>query len=236
MFGMIRIFPFFLVFMLGCGTGPHSRVMDLVGAQAFERQQAGLETMAWPPLQLKKIGLMVHSDSTGPSAAPAISSAHLATLTNRTEVFMAEQCSLSDFVPMTFPAATNREQIQQELISQGQRHEVSHLVLVVLSSREHSGPVALGEERMMTQMHGIAIENTALAEVVLVRLSDFTVMSYISGLATEVLEQLDAPIGDVPSSKVESLEILRAQAGQQALDHALDRRNLLEEIIGACPR
>ena len=138
MFGMIRIFPFFLMFMLGCGTGPSSRVMDLVGEQAFERQQAGRGTMAWSPLKLKKIGLVVHSDSTGPDAAPAISSTHLATLTNRTEVFMAEQCSLSDFVPMTFPSATNREQIQQELISQGQSHGVSHIVIVVLSSREHS--------------------------------------------------------------------------------------------------
>ncbi len=219
---MIRIFPFFLVFMLGCGTGPHSRAIDLIGEQAFLPQQTVPEIGAWSSQKLKKIGLVVHSDSTGPSAAPAISSTHLTTLTNRTEVFMAEHCSLSDFVPIPFPSATNQEQIQQELISRGQSHGVSRIVLVVLSSRENSGPVTLGEERMMTQMHGMVIENTALAEVVLVRLSDFAVMSYISGWTTEVLEQLDAPIGDVPTSKVESLEILRAQAGQQALDHALD--------------
>ena len=120
-----------------------------------------------------------------------------------------------------FPSSTQQPQIRQELIANGLEKGFSHLLLVVLSSRELSGPVTLGEERMMTQMSGTVIENTALAEVALLRLADYVMTFVIASSATETLELLDAPIGKGQPTPEQSLEILRAQAGQQALDRSL---------------
>ena len=74
----------------------------------------------------------------------------------------------------------------------------------------------------MTQMSGTTFENMALAEVVLLDLADYAVTFALPGSATETLEILDAPIGDGQPSREQSLEILRAQAGQQALDRSLN--------------
>lgn len=165
---------------------------------------------------------MVHSDTTGPGAAPAISLAFLETLSRRTEEFLTQHCLVSSVVPITLPSSTQPAQLQQELISRGQEHGISHILLVILSSREYSGPVTLGEERMMTQMSGTTFENMALAEVALLDLADYAVAFDLAGAATETLEVLDVPIGEGRPSRAESLDILRAQAGQQALDKSLN--------------
>jgi len=49
-------------------------------------------------------------------------------------------------------------------------------------------------------------------------------------LGTESLEQLDAPLGTNRPSAREARDVLRARAGQQALDRALER------IGSACQR
>jgi hypothetical protein len=74
----------------------------------------------------------------------------------------------------------------------------------------------------MTQMSGTTFENMALAEVVLLDLAEYVVTFDLAGAATETLEVLDAPIGEGRTSRAESLDILRAQAGQQALDKSLN--------------
>jgi hypothetical protein len=133
-----------------------------------------------------------------------------------------QECGVSSVVPIALPSSTQYAQVQQGLISRGQEHGISHLLLVILSSREYSGPVTLGEERMMTQMSGTTFENMALAEVVLLDLAEYVVTFDLAGAATETLEVLDAPIGEGRTSRAESLDILRAQAGQQALDRSLN--------------
>jgi len=211
------VFLFLLLFVGGCGEGPQPRLGSLMGTQIYQNQQPD---PVWP--QLQRIGLAVHSDPTGPGAAPAISPAFLETLNRRTEEFLTQQCGVSSVVPIALPSSTQPAQVQQELISGGQEHGISHLLLVILSSREYAGPVTLGEDRMMTQMSGTTFENMALAEVVLLDLADYAVMFDLPGSATETLEILDAPIGEGMPSRAESLDILRAQAGQQSLDKSLN--------------
>lgn len=75
---------------------------------------------------------------------------------------------------------------------------------------------------MMNQMGGMVIENSAIAEVGILRLSDFQMVYWTQGAASEVLEQLDVPIGKNRPSPMEARDMLRARAGQQALDRALE--------------
>ncbi len=215
-FARLWVFLFPLLFFVGCGEGPHPRLSTIFGAQASQQLQPD---PGWP--QLERVGLVVHSDTTGPGAAPSISQPFLETLGRRSEEFLVQRCVVSSVVPITFPSSTPHAQIRRELIARGKEHGLSHLLLVVLSSRESSGPVTLGEERMMTQMRGTAVENTALSEVALLRLADYVVIFDLPGLATETLELLDAPIGNDQPTRKESLDILRAQAAQQALDRSL---------------
>ena len=216
-----RLWLVICVILVGCVEGPHPRLSALFGTQIYQHQQPD---PVWP--QLQQIGLVVHSDTTGPGAAPAISPAFLETLRRRTEEFLTKRCMISSVVPIAFPSSTQPAQLQQELIARGQEHGISHLLLVILSSREYAGPVTLGEDRMMTQMSGTTFENMALAEVALLDLADYAVTFDLPGSATETLEILDAPIGEGLPSRAESLDILRAQAGQQALDRSL---NILEK-------
>ena len=208
------VFPVLVFVLVGCGDGPHPRLGSLMGTQEYQQPHP-----LWP--QLQRIGLVVHSDTTGPGAAPSISLPFLETLSRRTEEFLTRRCGLSSVVPIEFPSLTGQGQIREEFISRGQELGISHLLLVVLSGREYSGPVTLGEERMMTQMSGTVVENTALAEVALLRLADYAVPLHLSGSATDALELLDVPIGKGQTTREQSLEILRAQAGQQALDRSL---------------
>jgi len=206
------------VILVGCVEGPQPRLNALFGTQIYHHQQPD---PVWP--QLQRIGLVVYSDTSGPNAAPAISPAFLETLNRRTEEFLTQRCGVVSVVPIALPSLTQPARLQQELISRGQEHGISHLLLVILSSREYSGPVTLGEARMMTQMSGTTFENMALAEVVLLDLADYAMTFDLAGSATETLEVLDAPIGEGQLSPAESLDILRAQAGQQALDKSLNR-------------
>ncbi len=212
----VRLWILPCVVLAGCVEGPHPRLNALFGTQIHQQSDP-----VWP--QLERIGLVVYSDTSGPDAAPAISPAFLETLSRRTEEFLTQQCGVSSVVPIALPSSTQPAQVQQELILRGQEHGISYFLLVILSSREYSGPVTLGEERMMTQMSGTTFENMALAEVALLGIADYAVTFNLPGSATETLEVLEAPIGKGRTSRVESLDILRAQAGQQALDKSLNK-------------
>ena len=210
-------FLLMLSFLVGCGTGPPSRLSVLLGTEVSQHPQSDPVWRAG-----ERVGLAVHSDSTGLEAAPQISPSFLETLSRRAEKFLTQRCGVSSVALMAFPSFTQPAQIRQELISRGPEHGISHMLFVVFSSQEHSGPVTLGEERMMTQIKGVGIENTALAEVALLRLSDYVLTFRVVGSATETLEILDAPIGNEQPAGEQSLEILRAQAAQQALDRSLN--------------
>ena len=56
--------------LVGCGAGSTPRMIDLVGKDAFPSRDLLSEDNEWKVAS--KIGLMVHSDATAPTAAPAI--------------------------------------------------------------------------------------------------------------------------------------------------------------------
>jgi hypothetical protein len=53
--------------------------------------------------------------------------------------------------------------------------------MVLFSSREKAGPEKIGEATMMTQMSGTVIENSAMAEVGILRVSDFKMVFWAPG-------------------------------------------------------
>ena len=213
---MSRVILCLFLSLLGCGDGPQSRWSALIGAPMLGLQQP---SPMWP--QPQRIGLVVHADTTKIEAAPSISQPFLQTLGRRTEKILHERCRVSSVVPIDFPSSNQHAQIRQELMARGQENEISHLLLVIFSGQEHSAPVTLGEETMMTQMTGTVFENTTQVELALLDLAEYSMAFTIPASATETLEWLDAPIGSGRPTLDESLKILRAQAGQQALDRSL---------------
>lgn len=212
--------------LAGCGAGPTPRLIDLVGEEAFVDRELLPVNDEW--MQMSSIGLVVHSDATGTNAAPPILSGYLETLARRTEEFLRQRCSFREILPV--PPLSWPVNVSQELKIQGQRLQVPYEMVVLFSSRERAGPQKIGEATMMTQMSGTVIENSALAEVGILRVSDFKMVFWAEGLATESLEQLDVPIGANRPSAPDARGILRARAGQQALDRAL------EHLGSACQR
>ncbi len=208
-----------LVSMLtGCGAGSTPRLIDLVGKEAFKSQELSHKNGEWP--RVPTIGLVVHADDTGQNAAPVIIAEYLGTLTRRTEDFLRQRCSFQNIV--TVPQLSQPVNLSQELKVQGQHLRVPYEMVVVFSSRENTAPVKIGEATMMNQMGGMVIENSALAEVGILRLSDFQMVYWTQGWGSEILEQLDVPIGKNRPSAMEARNMLRARAGQQALDRALE--------------
>jgi hypothetical protein len=213
------LFMWFLGYSLaGCGGGPTPRLLDLVGKDVVPPREFRPENDEW--MRASQIGLVVHSDATAPNAAPAIIPEYLQTLTRRTEEFLRQRCSFQEIV--TVPPLSKPVNLSQDLKIQGQRLQVPYEMVVLFSSREQAGPEKIGEATMMTQMGGTVIENSAMAEGGILRASDFTMVFWASGLATENLEQLNVPIGTNRPRTVDAHDILRARAGQQALDRALE--------------
>jgi len=163
---------------------------------------------------------VVHADATARNAAPAIISEYLETLTRRTEEFLRQRCSFQEIAIV--PSLSNSGNFSQELNVQRQRLHVPYEIVILFSSRETVGPEKIGEATMMTQMSGTVIENSALAEVGIFRVSDSRLVFYASGLGIESLEQLDVPMGKNRPSSANARDLLRARSGQQALDHALE--------------
>ena len=208
----------FTSLLVGCGAGPTSRMIDLVGEDAFAHGGRPFQNDEW--WQQSTIGLVVYSDATGQNAAPAIISEYLETLTRRTEEFLKQHCAFHEIV--TVPPLSNPVNLAQELKVQGQRLRVPYEIVVVFSSREQAGPEKIGQATMMTQMNGTVIENSSLAEVGVLQVSDFHMVFRTVGWGTDSLEQLDVPIGSNRPSPIDARDILRAQAGQRALDRALE--------------
>ncbi len=210
--------------MAGCGGGPPPRMASLIGQEAFQSPDPASGNPEWT--RLSTIGLVVHSDETGPGAAQAISGRYLEVLTRRTEEFLRQHCSFQDI--LIVPLASPPVNFSEALESRFRNSPVSHLILVVLSGREGVGPEKIGEATVMTQMSGTVIEHSALAEVGVFRVSDRKMVYSVSGNGRESLEQLDAPIGKNQPSPSEARDILRARSGQVALDRSL------QQVAEAC--
>ena len=207
-----------ILVLAGCGADPTPRLVDLVGPEAVEPKGPLPQPEEWT--RASKIGLMVYSDATAQGAAPALSPEYLETLTRRTENFLKQRCAFQEVLNVPQPSQPGT--FSQVLKIQGQHLQVPYHVVVVLSSREQASPEKIGEATMMTQMSGTVVENSAMAEVGVLRGSDLTIVLLAQGKGTEYLEQLDVPIGRNQPSAEEAREIMRAQAAQQALDRALE--------------
>ena len=218
-FVSLWVFP-----LAGCGSDPTPRLGDLVGKGAGQMTGSLPATEEWT--RVSRIGLAVHSDATGQNAAPVITPEYLETLTRRTVGFLRQRCPFKEIVNV--PLSNNVGDLSGDLKTQGRRLNLPFHVVVVLSSREHAGPEKIGEATMMTQMSGRVVENSAMAELGVFRVSDGYLVFQVAGRARESLEQLDVPIGENQPSAGQALDILRAQAGQQALDRAL------EEVGAVC--
>lgn len=205
--------------LAGCGAGPTPRLMDLVGGEPFGDRGYSVTTDEW--MLVPKIALVVHADATARNAAPAIISEYLETLTRRTEEFLRQRCSFQEIAIL--PPLSKPGNFSQDLNVQGQRLQVPYEIVILFSSHETVGPEKIGEATMMTQMSGSVIENFALAEVGIFRVSDSRLVFYASGLGIESLEELDVPIGKNRPSSANARDLLRARAGQLALDHALEQ-------------
>jgi hypothetical protein len=223
----MTIFRFFLLglfayILTGCGGGPTPRLLDLLekdgmsDVMSSRKQHPG--SMGW--VQASKIGLVVHSDAIAPNAAQPIIPAYLETLTRRTQEFLIQHCDIQE-IPVVSPLV-NRGNFFRELEGQAHRLQVPYVMVIILSSREKTGPEKLGEATMMTQMSGTVMENSALAEAGILEVPGFNMLFMTSGQATETLEQLDVPIGQNRPLATDARDILRARAGQQALDRALE--------------
>lgn len=213
-----------MILVAGCGGGPPPRMASLIGQETFQSPDPASRNHEWA--SLSTIGLVVHSDETGPGAAPAITNHYLETLTRRTEKFLKQHCLFQDILTVSLDSQPGN--FSKALESRFRNPPVSHLILVVFSGRERVGPEKIGEATVMTQMSGTVIEHSALAEVGVYRQSDKKMVFTVSGWGTESLEQLDAPIGSSQPSPSEARDILRARSGQEALDRAL------EQLAGAC--
>ncbi len=216
-----KLLLIFVVLLLpvGCGELPKPRLHTLLGVDFPQTPKT--DPPVWP--HPERIGLVVHSDATMAGSAPAISAEYLETLSRRTEQKITESCGVGSIESLDFTSsARSGHQPRGDLKVTAQKLGVTHVILVVFSSTEQGGPTVLGEERMMTQMSGTSIENTALAEVGLFRFADERLLIDIPAVAQETLELLDAPIGQGQPSRDESIDILRAQAAQQALDKSLN--------------
>ena len=210
-------FTAMVAFVAGCGMGPTPRLVELLEGQPIQDDWSSPENLEWT--KASKIGLVLHADDTGENASPAISPTYRETLTRRTEKFLKNACAFREILYL--PPVSRPNNLSQALETHLQHFPVSYQILVVLSGGESTGPVKIGEATVMTQMSGTVIEHSALAEIGVLRTTDKKIVFLKSGRGTETLEQLDVPIGDRQLSPIDAREILRAQAGQQALDRAL---------------
>ena len=172
------------------------------------------------PSAINQVGVLLLTDSSFPNAAPSLSSDMLAILENRLVKKMDEYFGLQ-VVPLhsQMPVQPTGEVTPFTRLATDQK--LDFMLLAVLSSTEEESHVELGEERMMTRMPGVQIDNEALAELALLDADSGAVVLHAIGNGSSSMEQLVAPLGEDYPRKEDARDILRGNAAQQALDQAL---------------
>ena len=209
---------FLIINFGGCVQAPSSRMPAILGLSVDKKMTSSSILKQWPNHQT--FGLITLSDATGPQAAPAISADMLSRLSQRSQLYLGKHCA----TPVIKVIPNSGIQISQglsSLLKAGRAHGAESLIFALFSSTEITEPATFGEARMMTQMQGTTTHNSALVELGLIDVEQGVVTVQANGEAAESLDRLDAPIGDSPPTFDEALDILRANAGQQALDKAL---------------
>ncbi|MDR4500299.1 MAG: hypothetical protein MRJ96_02435 [Nitrospirales bacterium] len=198
-------------------TSPVPRLSAVLELPAAVPTNASRQPDHWAKIQT--LGVATLSDATGPHAAPVISPAFLSRLTQRAKVNLEEQCSVPNVRIMS--VSGTEPHTGSTLIQQAKHSGLEFFLLVLFSSTEVNRSATFGESRMMTQMPGTTTDNHALVELALVDVAQGMIVQEASAVARESMDRLQVPLGEKQPTLDEALDILRANAGQQALDKAL---------------
>ncbi len=207
-----------LFLVAACNTSQSGRMGAYLGAE--------LSQMAAPsgrPVRLPaegfRAGLLVINDTTGPDSAPPLSAPRRALMEN------VVRESLERSLPIQVVAMLPASQISgvmgpARLRELGWMFEIEYMVLALLSSQDAEEPTHLGQSYMMTQMPGVTFVNRAVMEIALLDVKGGTLLAYAAGRGTEMLDELDVPLGRDLPSKSDTRDIVRVNAGKHALDRA----------------
>lgn len=218
-----------VLLVMGCSSAQSGRM----NAYLSPELRAAVDTPDRPARLLPeglKAGLLLVNDTTDANSAPPLSAARRALM----EDLVREQLegilpieALAVVPPATIPGALDRSQLH----ALGRRHKVELLVFAVLSSRDDEAPTHLGQGYMMTQMPGVTVVNRAVMEIALLDANAGRLLLQARGHGSETLEELDVPLGSGQPDRQEARDILRVNAGKQALDRAfLKFRNALVRL------
>ena len=208
----------FLIGLSGCESAPTPRLSTVLELQATEIINVSQQSSTWSNIQ--SLGIATLSDATGPEAAPPLSSEFLSRLALRVKAKIEEQCSVLNVQTLSV-SGREHDVDGAMLLKQAKLSGVNFVLIALFSSTEVRQPATFGEARMMTQIPGTITDNSALVELALVDVGKGMIVHQAHGTATESMDRLNVPIGDDQLTLEEALDILRANAGQQALDEAL---------------
>ncbi|GJL66254.1 MAG: hypothetical protein NPIRA05_12250 [Nitrospirales bacterium] len=206
-----------VVSLWGCVSTPSPRMPAVFGLSRDKAAVTVTPLVQWSAYQT--LGLVIHSDSTGSGAAPAISSPLLSTLSERIQAYLRQHCAISEVKHIP------RHEIEwgsfSSLLNAAQKYQVEAVLVALFSSTESMQADTFGEERMMTHMPGTTTSSMALVELALVNVEQGAIVHSVDKTAVEHMDRLTVPIGQDQGTLEEALDILRANSGQQALDDAL---------------
>jgi len=206
------------VMLCGCVQTPSQRMPAVFELPVDKMALSTAPLVNWSNYQT--FGLVMLSDSTGPEAALAISSVLLSTLSQRIQGYLERHCTVSGLIHLPVDRRHEGSRLLS-ILNEAKEYQVEALIVALFSSTESTHADTFGEERMMTQMPGTTTLNVALVELGLVDVEQGTLALYIDKTAVKSLDRLTVPIGHDRGTLEEALNILRANAGQQALDDAL---------------
>ena len=224
------IFLAWMILSVGCEGGPTPRLPEYW--HPSEVKEEGIEKNQGNP-HVGRVGFVVMSDGTAPGAAPPLSPSMLDILASTAFSKIKEGCRPPNFQQLS-SRIQNAGDNTQTLKDVATTSEVDHLMVLIFSSMESTEPAVFGESRMMTQMPGTSTHSTALAEMAVIERATGTVLTYRKAEGDETLDRLTAPLGDDALPLEKALDVLRANATNQAWENVEDK--FIEECQTLYPK
>jgi len=219
-----RIFDFLMVLVCvslvaGCQQSQVQRLPAYLGSvPAINTSEPQIPESL--PSALNTVGVLLVTDASFPNAAPTLSPEMVTILENRVVQKMDEFFGIPSVPVRPEEPLTPMADIGP-FIQLAKAHGHDFMLVAVVSSMEGESHIELGAEGMMTRMPGVSIDNHALAELALLHADSGKVALHATGTGSSNMEQLVAPIGENYPRKEDARDILRGNAAQEALDHAL---------------
>lgn len=217
-----------LFVVVACSTDQSGRMASYLGPE-LSGVLASPERPVRLPAEDFRSGLLVINDTTRPDSAPPLSASRWALMENVVREHLERSLPLQ-VVAMVPSSEVSGVMGPGRLRELGQRFAIEHLVLAVLSSLDDEEPTHVGQSYMMTQMPGVTFVNRALMELALLDVKEGVLLVYTAGRGIEMLDQLDVPLGRDLPTKNEARDIVRVNAGMQALERAAV--NFAEQVDG----